>query len=111
MSAAASAAAGVAAAAGAAAATASARATAVMGPIVIVERDEFLKLLSLEEKPLLIEVREKRGTFKKKTVYIYVTSIKGLTFITTSEDEIRYGRAIKVSGERLIAPPALRSLL
>jgi len=31
--------------------------------------------------------------------------------MTTSEDEIRYGRAIKVSGERLIAPPALRSLL
>jgi len=97
-----------------AAAAASAAASAsglVHGYLVVVEKDVFLRLLSLEEKPLIVEVHEKRGLLKRRDVYIYVAGIKGLVFATKSQEKIHYPGAIKVAAERLIAPPAARSLL
>ena len=91
----------------AAAGGAVARALAAMGPVVLVGLREFVRLSSLEREPLLVEVVVKRGIFRKREFYVYVTSVRGLVFITKSEREIRYRDVIKIKGEKLILPPAL----
>jgi len=37
-------------------AAAAAQASVVLGPIIVVDRENFIKVLSIEENPLLIEV-------------------------------------------------------
>ena len=97
------------AAAGAAAAgAATLQARVVMGPIVVVEPSEFLRALSLAEQPLVVEVRETRGVISKRTVYVYVASVRGNTFITRSEDRLDCKGATVVEGRRLVLPPPIR---
>ena len=82
-----------------------------MGPIVLVNPDQFLKSLSLEEEPLVVGVVEKQGIIRRGEIYVYVTSVKGLFFITKSSGEIDCKRAAKIRGEKLILPSALASKL
>jgi len=95
----------------AAAGAAAAHATSVIGPIIVVRPEEFLKLLPLEDKPLLVEVMERRGVLRRRNVYVYLTSIKGLTFMTRSENRIDYREAVKIKGERLVLPQLVRANL
>jgi hypothetical protein len=68
------------AAAGAAAAAAIAQATKASGVIVRVHADEFLKILALNDEPLVVSATG--GFFAKN--YQYLTSYRGLAFFTKS---------------------------
>lgn len=92
-------------------AAAAAQASVVLGPIIVVDRENFIKVLSIEENPLLIEVEVKEGVFSKKAKYVYVTSIKGLVFMVKTKSRIDYKNAIIVKGKKLVLPQFVRSAL
>ena len=71
-------------AAAAAASIAIANAIKACGTIVRVEPDEFLRILSLQEKPLIVT---NKGGFLS-TSYRYLTSYKGLAFFCKSRTEL-----------------------
>ena len=98
-------------AAAAAVAAAAAQASVVLGPIIVVDRENFIKVLSLEENPLVVEVEVKERVFSKKTKYIYVTSIRGLVFMVKTNERIDCKRAVVVRGNKLVLPQFIRSAL
>lgn len=96
---------------GAAAGAAAAAANAVVAPIVVVDPKTLLKLLPLEEEPILVEVPVKEGVLRRRTAYIYLAGIRGLTFAAKSAHRLNPSGAVKIVARKLVAPPALRASL
>jgi len=55
------------------------------GPVVVMEPDEFLKILNRQEEPLVVYATG--GLFRAR--HSYLTSYKGLTFYTKSAEPLR----------------------
>lgn len=68
----------------AAATAATANALKAFGTIIYVEPDEFLKILSFQKDPLIVQAR---GGFLSKS-FRYLTSYKGLAFFCKSRTEL-----------------------
>ncbi|MDD4859433.1 MAG: hypothetical protein PHR56_04435 [Dehalococcoidales bacterium] len=84
-----------------AAAAAIAQATKASGAIVTVEPQDFLKLVSRMDKPLVVVARA--GVFKSH--YEYLTSYKGLIFFTKSETDLMLpGSTETVFSKRIWVP-------
>jgi hypothetical protein len=82
-------------------AAAMAHALKASGALVRVEPQEFQKILSRQEEPLV--VRAAGGLFKSK--FQYLTSFKGLVFYTRSSEEIMLsGRALLVAADSIWIP-------
>jgi len=87
--------------AAAAASIAIANAIKACGTIVRIEPDEFLRILSLQEKPLI--VRNKGGFFSAS--YRYLTSYKGLAFFCKSRTELHLpGDSQLINANRISIP-------
>lgn len=94
----------VASAGGASAATAAAviqNAIKANGAIIYVEPDEFIKILSRTQNPIVITTRH--GVFSKK--HKYLTSYKGFVFYSRSSDELSFSMPVElISAGRIWVP-------
>ncbi len=85
----------------AAASAAVANAVKACGSIVHVEPDEFLKILSFEKNPLVIQAK---GGFLNKS-YRYLTGYKGLTFFCKSRSELPLpGESQRIQANKISIP-------
>ena len=73
-----------------------------MGSFVIVEAEEFLKLLEKEEKPVVVYCEG--GFFSKNK---YLTSYKGLTFFTKSKEFLPLPAGAEIILAKKISVPDL----
>ena len=90
-----------AAAAAAAATAAAANALKACGTLVHVEPDEFLKILSFQKNPLIVQAR---GGFLSKS-FRYLTSYKGLAFYCKSRAELNLpGDSQRIPAKRMVIP-------
>lgn len=87
---------------GAAAAAAIANAIKASGAIVSLEPEEFLKLLSRAESPLLVVAR---GALMKST-FKYIFGWRGLTFYTKSKGSLQFDCAVETVQAKTIWIPA-----
>lgn len=74
------------------------------GSIVSVEPEEFLKILSQQKEPLVVQADKK---FLSRN-YKYLTSFKGLTFFCKSQEQIRLPEQTQVIRAKSIVIPNLR---
>ena len=93
--------AGVVAGAGVAAAAAIANAIKASGAIVRVEPDEFLKVISRIEKPLVVHATG--GAFTKH--HRYIAGYKGLVFFTKSPEPLQFTRAMELIAAKKVSIP------
>ena len=89
------------AAAGAAAAHAIANAIKASGAIVKVEPEEFIKVVSLGDKPLIVHAMG--GMLSKH--HRYITGYKGLVFFTKSEQPLDIMTRVQLVEARSISIP------
>lgn len=94
--------------AAAAAAIAAARrrrvlASSTLGAIVTLKPEEFLRVLEMEEDPLLIHAQT-ITIFKSNSRHRYLSSIKGLAIFCESVTELDIGHAVCVEAENLTSP-------
>jgi hypothetical protein len=89
------------AAAGAAAAHAIANAIKASGAIVKVEPEEFIKVVSLGDKPLIVHAMG--GMLSKH--HRYITGYKGLVFFTRSEQPLDIMTRVQLVEARSISIP------
>ncbi len=73
-----------------------------MGSFVVVEAEEFLKLLEKEEKPVVVYCES--GFLSKNK---YLTSYKGLTFFTKSKESLPLPASSEIILAKKISVPDL----
>ena len=86
-----------------AAAAAANEAIKACGPVVQVEPEQFMRVLTKIEEPLVVTAT---STFFR-TKYKYLTSYKGLIFYTKSNDPLQMSMSVETISAKKISVPEL----
>ncbi len=74
------------------------------GPLALVDRDTFLRIISGNRDKLLVVHSVIKGFFSEK--HIYATNYKGFTFVTKTKEQLPI--TPDVEAKKIWLPPSLR---